>query len=846
MPQALSDLEAVLQEQPEHALAMARLAFGRMAIGAVDEARALYRASLSLAPHRVGVWVSLARLYMHDQQWIDVQWAVEQAGQAIAAQAQGATELEGPLAEFENQIKVLRLQLWAATQEAARAEAWLDEARQAAMAAWPTEVAETPAAEGDAPWVAHWLPYVQAYAQALAASDAHAAAEATLVDAWRHAPKSLDLLRQRAELAQTQGRTGQALGLLRQAIRLAKQQDKPAAVEVGLQVQLAEACSMGMDGPKRHAAERAHDLAQVLVADDSFSASAVQALQWAAQCALASVESNAGNFARAQELFQAVLAQNEYHLKALQGLGHQALQQGRIDEAVAYFERVKAVDPVRGITSLINARQVPRDEETLTLLEALAAQPSMEGSEGSERSALLFSLASAWEKNKDFARAFALVDRANAASRKHLSYSPSAHRQQCARIRYAFGSELFAHRKDCGYRGEDARLPVFVVGMPRSGTTLVEQILAGHSAIFGAGELGVISAGVQGLNRWERHTGSGRAYPDCVDDMTPAFTDALARNIIEELKALAAESKPEARFVVDKLPHNFEHIGLIKFLFPEAKIISVRRDPRDIAISNYFTDFAAKHGGMGFAYDLEWIDQQLADHNLLMHHWNQVFPGEILEMQYEDVVEDIEGMARKMLDYIGVDWEPKVVAFNELDRPVKTASVWQVRQPIYKTSKAKWARYQDHLAPLIRGTNAKITWEPFEMSILPQPGWLTDGVAQYKADDLDGAEYTFKKLLHHLPEHAAAKAMVALIYLRKGHPNEGVALLEQAVERCPWNPAWREDLAKALEIVGNAEQAQAARQRRWPERKREDDAGAELSEADDFGALTTSAMEERW
>ena len=202
---------------------------------------------------------------------------------------------------------------------------------------------------------------------------------------------------------------------------------------------------------------------------------------------------------------------------------------------------------------------------------------------------------------------------------------------------------------------------IFVLGMPRSGTTLVEQIIAGHSLIFGAGELGVVPSRIQGLNRWERHVGSGRSYPDCVDDLGAQVTHGIAAGMLKELKELAAESKPQARFIVDKLPHNFENVGLIKFLFPKAKIISVRRDPRDIALSNYFTDYAAKHGGMGFAYDLTWIGEQLADHNLLMHHWQQTFPGEILEVQYEDVVEDTEGMARKMLDYIGVAWEPQVL-----------------------------------------------------------------------------------------------------------------------------------------------------------------------------------------
>jgi len=277
--------------------------------------------------------------------------------------------------------------------------------------------------------------------------------------------------------------------------------------------------------------------------------------------------------------------------------------------------------------------------------------------------------------------------------------------------------------------------------------------------------------------------------------------EGIAKGILEELQ----EYDTDALHIVDKLPHNFENIGFIKFLFPNAKIISVRRDPRDIAISNYFTDYQAKHGGMGFAYDLEWVGEQLADHNLLMHHWQQTFPGEILEINYEEVVNDTEGMARKMLDYIGVEWEAQVLSFNELDRPVKTASVWQVRQPIYKTSQAKWKRYENHLAPLIAGTNKKIEWDAIEMLSLPEPGFLTEGVAFFNDKKLDDAERCFKKLLHHIPEHAAGNFMLGLVYAEKNHLTEAIELMEKAHKLCPWNKHWRKDLCQAYEMTGNIE-----------------------------------------
>jgi tetratricopeptide (TPR) repeat protein len=634
----------------------------------------------------------------------------------------------------------------------------------------------------------------------LAGRDRHDEAEEYLRNALNHLPKNLSLISQLAEFAQLQGRSGQAIHLLRSSIAIAKESGKP---QVELWSRLSAACLHQQDKLAHNAAQKAMELAEAMVEGEDTPEGAVRHAKRLAKNALAQVQSQAQNFTESDIIYRELLEENPWFLPALQGLGQQQMQLGKIDEAIELFERIKAINPAKGYSSLINARQFPDDEETLSRMEKLARQPSMEGSSSS---GILFQLAATWEKRKSYDRAMNLAHEANQASRKFLNYNPKAHRQSSARIRHAFPRDLYNNRPNFG---NDSTLPVFVLGMPRSGTTLVEQILSGHSQIFGAGELGVIPQVIQGINRWERHVGSSRVYPDCVDDLTEHVIKNIANRVLKELQ----EYDPEAKHIVDKLPHNFENIGLIKFLFPNAKIISVRRDPRDIALSNYFTDYQAKHGGMGFAYDLTWIGEQLADHNLMMHHWNQVFPNEILEVNYEDVVEHTEREARKMLTYIWVGWEPQVLEFNKLDRPVKTASVWQVRQPIYKTSKAKWLRYKKHLAPLTKGTNAKITWGPIEMITLPQPGFLTDGVTFYKENKLDEAELCFKKLLHHIPDHAAANAMLGIIYARKGHVNEAVELMEKAHKKCPWNPNWRNDLIRAYEMCGEKEKAAKLREK---------------------------------
>jgi tetratricopeptide (TPR) repeat protein len=783
--EAVGLLEPVLAAEPEHSLALARLAWCRMQQGQLDEARTLYQRSAELAPHRLAVWSALARLCLEAEEHAAAQSALDTAIQRLSEQS--AVLPASAIDSFTAQLRALQLDIWVSAGQITEAEHWL-ETRHTSL---PEDV---------------WVSLILGYANLLAGRDRHSEAEEALRTALTHYPENLALISQLADLAELQGRSWQSIRLLRRAIRLAQTQDKP---EIGFWARLSAATLQHEDGQARQAAEKAIELAEALTESEATPTVVIQQLKLQAKAALAQVESQAQHFEVAEALFNEILAVNPFFVPVLQGLGQQQMQRGKIDEAIALFERIKAIDPAKGYSALINARRFPEDDETLARMEKLARQPSQEGT---VRSGILFQLAAAWEKRKDYAKAFALAEEANTASRKFLKYDPKAHRNHCARIRHAFPKALYEYRQGCGL---DSSLPVFVLGMPRSGTTLVEQIIAGHSQIFGAGELGVIPQRIQGLNRWERHAGSGRSYPDCVDDLDAKVSAGIAQGILDELKELAAD-KLAAKHVVDKLPHNFENIGLIKFLFPNARIISVRRDPRDIAISNYFTDYMAKHGGMGFAYDLEWIGEQLADHNLLMHYWHQVFPGEILEINYEEVVDNTEAMARKMLDYIGVPWEPQVLNFSELDRPVKTASVWQVRQPIYRTSTAKWMRYQEHLAPLIAGTNRKIEWDAIEMLSLPEPGLLTRGVALYKEDRLDEAEYEFKKLLHHLPEHAAANHLLGLIYARKNYLSEAIQLMAKALEKCPWNPDWRKDLIQAYELAGEPEKAKALKKNPRP------------------------------
>ncbi len=641
-----------------------------------------------------------------------------------------------------------------------------------------------------------WCRALGAFCDRLVLVDRHSQAEEWLREGLRQYPQNVPLKRHLARLARFSGRIGEAIALLRQALATAQAQGEPT---VELWLQLSGTALYANPGLARRAAERASQEGAGSAETRDVQEGDGDVTDTAIMLAFADVEAAEGSYAAAERRYRRVLSERSEDPHALGGLGQLCMRLGRMDDAVALFERLAAVDPGRGQTALMQARRFPNKLDMLDRLEALARRPS---AEGSIRTGLLFQLASAHEQRGDYKRAFVLADDANRVCRARLNYDPAAHRQRCARVRHAFPRELFERRSDCGVA---STLPIFVVGMPRSGTSLVEQILAGHSRIHGAGELGTLPRVIAGLNRWERQTGSGRRYPDCVDDIDPHVSRGIADEVLGEMRAHA----PDAAHVVDKLPHNFENIGLIRLLLPQARIVSVRRDPRDVAVSNYFTDFAARHGGMGFAYDLDWIGEQLADHNLMMHHWQHVFADDILEVDYETLLEDPEGTARRLLDYVGVPFEPGVLDFHALNRPVHTASLWQVRQPLYSTSVGRWRRYRTQIAPLIAACNREIGWEPIDMVTLPEPGWLNQGVDRYRRGDLDGAEGCFRRLLSVVPEHAAAQHMLGLVMLDKGHARRGIELLERAHEQCPWRDGWREDLASAYLRCGREPEADA-------------------------------------
>jgi hypothetical protein len=232
---------------------------------------------------------------------------------------------------------------------------------------------------------------------------------------------------------------------------------------------------------------------------------------------------------------------------------------------------------------------------------------------------------------------------------------------------------------------------VFIVGMPRSGTSLVEQILASHPNVFGAGELRDLQRLAEEL---PARVGAKEAYPACLVRLDGSAACALADEYLERI----GRRSGAALRVTDKMPLNFLHLGLIAALFPRARIVHCIRDPLDVCVSCYCQDF---QGGPNFLWDLTDLGKFHGEYERLMAHWGSVLPLPILEVVYEELVDNLEAVSRRLISFCGLDWDDRCLAYHQNARAVRTASLVQVRQPVYKSSVGRWRHYAPHLRPLL-------------------------------------------------------------------------------------------------------------------------------------------------
>ena len=360
---------------------------------------------------------------------------------------------------------------------------------------------------------------------------------------------------------------------------------------------------------------------------------------------------------------------------------------GRSDEARAALERALVAEPRDAAAyRLLGAvmRFAPDDphlaamEQVLRDCEALTPDAQID---------LHFALSKAYGDADQPKRGFQHLLQGNALKRRQIHYDEAAVLGTLARIAETFTPDLM--RRMAG-GGDPSALPIFIIGMPRSGTTLVEQILAAHPSVQASGERQDFAIAIE-----DTKSVSQGPYPRCVTAMTPAQLASLGTNYIKRVTG----ALPNAERFTDKLPSNFIYAGLIHLALPNARIIHTKRDPLDTCLSCFSILFA---GQQRFAYDLAELGRHYRAYEDLMAHWRNVLPdGVMLEVPYEEVVADTEAQARRILAHCGLPWDDACLAFHTAERAVRTASAAQVRQPIYRNSVGRWRAYEDELGPLI-------------------------------------------------------------------------------------------------------------------------------------------------
>jgi tetratricopeptide (TPR) repeat protein len=359
------------------------------------------------------------------------------------------------------------------------------------------------------------------------------------------------------------------------------------------------------------------------------------------------------------------------------------LEIGRLDEASREIEQAIKLAPrrTRFYHNLAMARRLTAGEFHLNAMEELARDRHSLAVD--EQIELNFALGKALADVGDRERSFRLLLDGNSLKRKQTHYDEAASLGSLARTRTIFTDELM--RGNAG-SGDPSSVPIFILGMPRSGTTLVEQILASHPKVFGAGEIDDFGEA------------AGRLidnYPETIASMPGDRFRALGAAYLDRTR----DAAPWAERITNKMPDNFRLAGLIHLALPKARIIHTRRDPIDTCLSCFSILFA---GNLGFAYDLAELGRYYRGYEALMAHWRAVLPPDVmLEVQYEEVVADLEGQARRIIAHCGLEWDANCLDFHKTARPVRTSSITQVRRPIYDSSVGRWRAYEAFLGPLL-------------------------------------------------------------------------------------------------------------------------------------------------
>ncbi|HEY1926538.1 MAG TPA: sulfotransferase [Caulobacteraceae bacterium] len=369
-------------------------------------------------------------------------------------------------------------------------------------------------------------------------------------------------------------------------------------------------------------------------------------------------------------------------------IGHALKTIGRVPEAIEAYRAASAIRADFGDAywSLANLKTYRFGEEEIALMRAQEAAPA---TGLVDRYHLCFALGKAFEDRGETEESWRYYERGNALKRSESRYRPEIMETNTRKQKEVCTGEFFRRRSGWGDPRPD---PIFIVGLPRSGSTLIEQILASHSRVEGTQELPNIQAVAIDLQGREHDPDSPR-YPGTLAELNEAALRRLGEQYLADTRAYRT-GKP---FFIDKMPNNFRHIGLIHLMLPNARIIDARREPMSCCFSNLKQLFAQ---GQEFSYSVEDIARYYGTYLDLMAHWDEVLPGRVLRVLHEDVIEDLDGAVRRILDHCGLPFEPACLDFHNTQRSVRTPSSEQVRQPIFRDGLDQWKHYEPWLTPL--------------------------------------------------------------------------------------------------------------------------------------------------
>ncbi len=396
-----------------------------------------------------------------------------------------------------------------------------------------------------------------------------------------------------------------------------------------------------------------------------------------------------GEYEEAIQLYEQLLQEYPQHAKVWLSHGHALKTAGRQDDSIGAYRRSIELEPRLGeaywsLANLKTFRFTPAD------VAAMRAQLDRDDLTVEDRFHFNFSLGKAAEDAQQYAESFERYAEANRLRKEVVPYDSSAITENVRRARALFTPDFFAARQGQGCAAPD---PIFIVGLPRSGSTLVEQILSSHSAIEGTMELPDVIGIVKELSGRTRRSEVSK-YPEALASLAADELRGLGERYLEQTRV---QRRTGAPFFIDKLPNNWAHVGLIQLMLPNARIIDTRRHPLSCCFSNFKQHFAR---GQNFTYALDDLGRYYADYVALMAHFDAVLPGRIHRVIYERMVEDTEHEVRRLLDYCGLPFEDACLRFYENDRAVRTASSEQVRQPIFRDAVDQWRNYEAWLEPL--------------------------------------------------------------------------------------------------------------------------------------------------